>query len=56
MQLRQKTFTLRLINDQRARHSRVQAQVVSIVIPLAMLGLVGGIVMFVRRKKYEIKR
>jgi gliding-associated putative ABC transporter substrate-binding component GldG len=56
MQLRQKTFTLRLINDQRARQARVQAQVVSIAIPLAMLALVGGIVILVRRKKYEIKR
>jgi gliding-associated putative ABC transporter substrate-binding component GldG len=56
MQLRQKTFTLRLINDQRARQARVQAQVVSIAIPLAMLALVGGVVILVRRKKYEIKR
>jgi gliding-associated putative ABC transporter substrate-binding component GldG len=56
MQLRQKTFTLRLINDQRARQARVQAQVVSIAIPLAMLALVGAVVILVRRKKYEIKR
>ena len=56
MQLRQKTFTLRLLNDQRARQARVQAQVVSIAIPLAMLALVGGVVILVRRKKYEIKR
>jgi gliding-associated putative ABC transporter substrate-binding component GldG len=56
MQLRQKTFTLRLINDQRARQARVQAQVVSIAIPLAMLALVGGVVILVRRKKYEINR
>lgn len=54
MQLRQKSFTLRLLNDQRARQARVQAQVVSIVIPLAILALVGGVVILVRRKKYVI--
>ena len=54
MQLRQKSFTLRLLNDQRARQARVQAQVVSIVIPLAILAVVGGVLILVRRKKYVI--
>ena len=52
LQLRKKEFTLRLINDQRARQSRVTAQVISIVIPLTLLGIVGAIMLIIRRKKY----
>lgn len=49
--LRQKEITLRLINDQRARQSRIRAQVISIVVPLMILGLVGGIMITVRRRR-----
>ena len=52
LQLRQKEFTLRLINDQRARQTRIAAQVISIVIPLALLAIVGGAVLILRRKRY----
>lgn len=52
LELRQKEITLRLINDQRAREGRITAQVVSIVIPLLILGLTGGVVQLIRRKKY----
>lgn len=52
LQLRKKEFTLRLINDQRARQSRVIAQVISIVIPLALLAIVGGAMLILRRKRY----
>jgi ABC-2 type transport system permease protein len=52
LQLREKEFVLRLLNDQRAQKQRVQAQVVSIVIPLALLAAVGAVVMTVRRKRY----
>ena len=52
LQLRQKEFTLRLINDQRARQTRIVAQVISIVIPLALLAIVGGAVLILRRKRY----
>lgn len=51
MQLRKKDFSLRLINDQRAQQTRIMAQIISIVIPLALLALVGGIVTIVRRKQ-----
>lgn len=50
--LREKEITLRLINDQRARESRIMAQVVSIVVPLLLLALTGGIVLIIRQKKY----
>jgi ABC-2 type transport system permease protein len=52
LQLRQKEITLRLINDQRAQTARVKAQVMSMVIPLAILGLLGGMIMVVKKRKY----
>jgi ABC-2 type transport system permease protein len=52
LQLRQKEITLRLINDQRAQKARVKAQVISMVIPLALLGLLGGLIMVVKKRKY----
>ena len=52
LQLRQKEFTLRLINDQRARQTRIVAQVISIVIPLVLLAIVGGAMLILRRKRY----
>jgi ABC-2 type transport system permease protein len=52
MGLRQKEFTLRLINDQRARQARIAAQVVSIVVPLLILAITGGVITLIRRKKY----
>ena len=52
LQLRQKEIMLRLINDQRAQKARVKAQVISMVIPLALLGLLGGLIMVVKKRKY----
>ena len=52
LKLRQKEITLRLINDQRARLSRITAQIISIVFPLIILGLTCGLVLMVRQKKY----
>lgn len=51
MQLRKKDFSLRLINDQRAQQTHIMAQIISIVIPLALLALVGGAVAIIRRKQ-----
>lgn len=52
MSLRQKEITLRLLNNQRAREQRIAAQVVSIIIPLAILAIVGGIVIVIRKRRY----
>ena len=52
MSLRQKQFTLRLLNDQRAREQRVMAQVVSIVVPLTILLIIGLAVILIRKKRY----
>ena len=52
MQLRQKEFTLRLINDQRAQQMRIIAQIASIFVPLAILALIGGFVIIARQRLY----
>jgi ABC-2 type transport system permease protein len=51
--LREKSVTLRLINDKRAHDKRTQVQVVSTVTPVAILALVGGLVWIIRKRKYE---
>lgn len=52
MSLRQKEVTLRLLNDQRARDQRIMAQVVSIVVPLVLLAITGGVVLLIRKRRY----
>lgn len=52
LQLRQKEITLRLLNDKRAQTARIQAQVMSMVIPLAILGLLGGAIVLMKKRKY----
>ena len=51
--LREKSVVLRLLNDKRAHEKRVQVQVVSTILPVAILALIGGIVFVVRKRKYE---
>ena len=50
--LREKSVALRLLNDKRAHEQRVRIQVVSTVLPVAILALIGGTVFAIRRKKY----
>lgn len=52
LSLRQKEISLRLINDQRAQSARVLAQVISIIVPLAILAVLGGIIYLSRKRKY----
>ncbi len=52
MSLRQKEVTLRLLNDRRARDQRIMAQVVSIVVPLVLLAITGGVVLLIRKRRY----
>ena len=55
LELRQKEITLRLINDQRAQITRVKAQVMSMVIPLAILALLGVVIVVMKKQKYVKK-
>ena len=51
--LREKSVTLRLLNDKRAHEKRMQVQLVSTISPIAILALIGGIVFVIRKRKYE---
>ena len=55
MSLRQKELTLRLLNDQRAREQRITAQIISILLPLMILAIVGGVIIVVRKHRYTKK-
>ena len=51
--LREKTVTMRLLNDRRAHGQRAQVQLISTVSPVALLALIGGIVFVIRKRRYE---
>ena len=51
--LREKSVALRLLNDKRAHDERMKVQWISTVSPIAILALIGGVVMIIRRKKYQ---
>ncbi len=51
--LREKTVALRLLNDRRAHDKRAQVQTISVVLPVAILALIGGTVFVIRKRKYE---
>ena len=50
--LREKSVVLRLLNDRRAYEERLKVQLISTISPVAILALIGGIVMIIRKKKY----
>ena len=50
--LREKSVTLRLLNDKRAHDERLNVQIVSTVSAIALLALTGGIVYTIRKRKY----
>ena len=51
--LREKSVTLRLLNDHRAHEQRTKVQAISTISPVAILALIGGIVYIIRKRKYE---
>ena len=51
--LREKSVALRLLNDKRAHDERMKVQLVSTVSPIAILALIGGAVIVIRRRKYQ---
>jgi ABC-2 type transport system permease protein len=50
--LREKSVALRLLNDKRAHDHHAAIQTVSTVVPVALLALIGGTVLVVRKRKY----
>ena len=53
--LREKSVALRLLNDRRAHEERMKVQLVSTISPVAILALIGGMVIIIRKRKYEYK-
>ena len=51
--LREKSVALRLLNDKRAHDERTKVQLVSTISPIAILALIGGIVVIIRKRKYQ---
>jgi len=51
--LREKSVVLRLLNDKRAHEKRAQIQTVSVILPISILALIGGLVWIIRKRKYE---
>ena len=51
--LREKSVVLRLLNDKRAHEKRAQIQAVSVILPISILALIGGLVWIIRKRKYE---
>ena len=54
MELRKKEIALRLINDERAHEQRSVIQLLSIVLPIILLILASGIVIWRRKHKYTV--
>lgn len=50
--LRSKHIPLRLLNDQRTHQIAKQITIISVITPIAILALVGGVVLGIRKKKY----
>ena len=51
--LREKEVALRLLNDKRAHEQRTQIQLISTISPVAILALIAGSVIYIRKRKYE---
>lgn len=54
IQLREKSWTMHLLNDQRAHEKRLMIQLISILCPLCILALIGLVVLLLRKKHYTI--
>lgn len=50
--LREKTIALRLLNDTRAHQSRALIQIISVVTPLLLIGVLALLVWILRKRKY----
>lgn len=52
MELRQKQVSLRLLNQQQVNIHRTTIQMMSILIPISILALIGGLVIILKKRKY----
>lgn len=54
MELRSKTFQLRLLDKVRLREEKTRWQVVNVIVPLLIIVLFGAVYIFLRRRKYAL--
>ena len=55
IRLREKIIPLRMLNTKRAYQERTKVELISIICPIAVLALIGGMVFVIRKRKYAIK-
>jgi len=55
IRLREKIIPLRLLNTKRAYQERTKVELISIICPIAVLALIGGMVFVIRKRKYALK-
>ena len=55
IRLREKIIPLRLLNTKRAYQERTKVELISIICPIAVLALIGGMVFAIRKRKYALK-
>ena len=55
IRLREKIIPLRMLNTKRAYQERTKVEMISILCPIAVLALIGGMVFVIRKRKYAIK-
>jgi ABC-2 type transport system permease protein len=53
LEARAKDYTLRLLDPKKVDSSKLQWQVLNIVVPMAMIILFGVVYQYVRRRKYQ---
>jgi len=55
IRLREKIIPLRMLNTKRAYQERTKVELISIICPIAVLALIGGMVFVIRKRKYALK-
>ena len=55
IRLREKIIPLRMLNTKRAYQERTKVELISILCPIAVLALIGGMVFVIRKRKYALK-
>ena len=53
LEARAKDFTLRLLDPKKTDSSKLQWQILNILVPMAMITIFGFIYQFIRRRKYQ---
>ncbi|MDY4174363.1 MAG: hypothetical protein SOY07_03575, partial [Bacteroidales bacterium] len=55
MALRNRTFSLRLLDRQKISAGTTLYKVLTLLLPLLIVGLTGGVVSFIRRRRFAVR-